>query len=167
VTEVARRNQVSRETVHRWLRRYAEGEGLAGLADRSSRGRVRVRCPRRPEARVVALRLRQPKGEVALQSPDGPAEPGHPIGRPGFGEDMGALLGDERIHGELAIWRGRKREVLQLCGLRVIELACPYGFSSAALRLGGKPTVGRRGLRCPRLGHHRVVGPLVGSSWRA
>jgi transposase-like protein len=27
VTEVARRNQVSRQTVHRWLRRYAEGEG--------------------------------------------------------------------------------------------------------------------------------------------
>jgi transposase-like protein len=36
VTAVARRYGVARQTVHEWLRRYAE-EGLGGLADRSSR----------------------------------------------------------------------------------------------------------------------------------
>jgi transposase-like protein len=41
VTEVARRYGVTRQTVHRWLRHYAEAEGLAGLADRSCRPRVR------------------------------------------------------------------------------------------------------------------------------
>ena len=37
VTGVARRYGVSRQTVHRWLGRYAGGGGLANLVDRSSR----------------------------------------------------------------------------------------------------------------------------------
>jgi transposase-like protein len=37
VVEVARRNGVTRQTVHEWLRRYANDGGLGGLADRSSR----------------------------------------------------------------------------------------------------------------------------------
>lgn len=36
VTDVARRNKVSRQTVHEWLRRYA-AHGLAGLIDTSSK----------------------------------------------------------------------------------------------------------------------------------
>ena len=36
IVQVARRFDVSRQAVHRWLRWY-EGEGLAGLADRSHR----------------------------------------------------------------------------------------------------------------------------------
>lgn len=56
VTEVARRYSVSRQAVHRWLRRYAEA-GLAGLADCSSRPRT---CPHQMpahvEERIVALR---------------------------------------------------------------------------------------------------------------
>ena len=36
VVEVAARFGVSRQTVHRWLRRY-EGDGLGGLVDRSHR----------------------------------------------------------------------------------------------------------------------------------
>jgi len=61
VTEVARRNGVTRQTVHRWLRRYAEAEGLAGLADRSSRpGRCPHQMPPVAEARVVELRLAHP-----------------------------------------------------------------------------------------------------------
>jgi hypothetical protein len=36
VTDVARRNGVSRQTLHAWLRRYAEG-GMAALANKSSR----------------------------------------------------------------------------------------------------------------------------------
>jgi transposase InsO family protein len=56
VTEVARRNGVTRQTVHDWLRRYAS-HGLAGLADRSSRP---LSCPHQMppqvEARVVKMR---------------------------------------------------------------------------------------------------------------
>jgi len=37
VTAVARRYGVARQTVHVWLRRYADGNGLNGLADRFSR----------------------------------------------------------------------------------------------------------------------------------
>ena len=37
VTDVTRRYGVARQTVHQWLRRYANGGGLAGLADQSSR----------------------------------------------------------------------------------------------------------------------------------
>jgi transposase InsO family protein len=60
VTEVARRFGVARQTVHRWLVRYA-GDGLADLADRSTRPRS---CPHQipvvVEARVLALRLAHP-----------------------------------------------------------------------------------------------------------
>ena len=56
VTDVARRNKVSRQTVHTWLRRYANG-GMAALADKSSRPET---CPHQMpaviEAPVVALR---------------------------------------------------------------------------------------------------------------
>lgn len=56
VTEVARRYGVTRQTVHRWLRRYARS-GLAGLADASSRP---LSCPHQvsshAEARIVELR---------------------------------------------------------------------------------------------------------------
>ena len=41
VTEVARRNGVTRQTLHGWLRRYAN-QGVAGLVDRNSRPET---CP--------------------------------------------------------------------------------------------------------------------------
>jgi transposase-like protein len=57
VVEVARRNGVSRQTVHGWLRRYANDGGLSGLADRSSRP---ASCPHQMtaqlEATVIAMR---------------------------------------------------------------------------------------------------------------
>jgi hypothetical protein len=57
VVEVARRNGVTRQTVHEWLRRYAGEGGLGALADRSSRP---AWCPHQMppevEARVVAMR---------------------------------------------------------------------------------------------------------------
>jgi transposase InsO family protein len=60
VAAVARRYGVARQTVHEWLRRYAE-EGLGGLADRSSRPGS---CPHQmvavTEARIVALRREHP-----------------------------------------------------------------------------------------------------------
>lgn len=53
---------VSRQTLYKWLRRYRE-EGLAGLADRSSRP---LRCPHRTspeiEQRVLELRRSSKKG---------------------------------------------------------------------------------------------------------
>ena len=60
VTEVARRFGVTRQTVHRWLRRYA-AEGLAGLVDGSARP---LSCPHQMapevEARIVELRRERP-----------------------------------------------------------------------------------------------------------
>ena len=60
VSEVAVRFGVTRQTVHRWLRRYA-AEGLAGLADGSARP---LSCPHQMppvvEARIVELRLLSP-----------------------------------------------------------------------------------------------------------
>jgi transposase InsO family protein len=61
VTDVARRYGVARQTVHGWLRRYANDGGLGGLADKSSRPES---CPHqmRPavEARVLQLRRAHP-----------------------------------------------------------------------------------------------------------
>jgi len=61
VTAVARRYGVARQTVHRWLRRYADGDGLGGLADRSSKP---ASCPHQMrsvvEARIVAMRAAHP-----------------------------------------------------------------------------------------------------------
>jgi len=61
VTEVARRYGVARQTVHEWLSRYANGGGLAGLADRSSRP---ASCPHQMppevEARIAGLRREHP-----------------------------------------------------------------------------------------------------------
>ena len=61
VTDVARRNKVSRQSVHTWLRRYANG-GMAALADKSSRPES---CPHQMapviEARVVELRRAHPR----------------------------------------------------------------------------------------------------------
>jgi transposase InsO family protein len=60
VTEVARRYGVVRQTVHGWLRRYAE-DGMGGLADRSPRP---ASCPHQMpapvEARIVAMRREHP-----------------------------------------------------------------------------------------------------------
>ena len=58
VVEVAERYGVRQETVHRWLRRFAE-EGLAGLEDRSHRPREHPwRLPAEVEARICELRRR-------------------------------------------------------------------------------------------------------------
>jgi transposase InsO family protein len=75
VTDVARRYGVARQTVHAWLRRYAQS-GLAGLADRGCRP---VSCPHQMpapvEARIVALRREHPGW--------GPRTIGHHLAREG------------------------------------------------------------------------------------
>ena len=61
VIEVARRNGVTRQTVHEWLRRYAGEGGLGALADRSSRpASCPHQMPAEVEARVVAMRRAHP-----------------------------------------------------------------------------------------------------------
>lgn len=60
VTDVARRNGVSRQTVHVWLKRYAT-HGLPGLVDGSARP---LSCPHQMapevEARIVEMRREEP-----------------------------------------------------------------------------------------------------------
>lgn len=61
VTDVAVRYGVVRQTVHEWLRRYANAGGLGGLTDRSSKPDT---CPHQMsvelEATVVAMRRAHP-----------------------------------------------------------------------------------------------------------
>jgi len=79
VAHVAKELGVSRQCAHRWVRRFA-AEGPAGLHDRSSRPR---RCPSRTpatvEARVLACRARQRRGQDWLATQTG--VPARTIGR--------------------------------------------------------------------------------------
>ncbi len=76
VSEVAARSGVTRQTVHRWLRRYA-AQGLAGLVDHPS---VPVACPHQMapavEAAIVDLRRLHPGW--------GPRTIAHRLGRDGM-----------------------------------------------------------------------------------
>lgn len=63
---VAEQLGVSRATVYKWLRRFAES-GEAGLADRSSRPvRMPARSSKEVEQRVLAARRRRKRGAVVL-----------------------------------------------------------------------------------------------------
>ena len=63
---IAEQLGVSRATVHKWLRRHAEG-GDAALSDRSSRPiRMPARTPARVEQKVLAARRRRRRGAVVL-----------------------------------------------------------------------------------------------------
>ena len=71
VTDVARRNGVSRSAVHEWLGKYAK-HGLAGLVDKSSKP---ASCPHQMdvhvEARIVELRREHPGlGAEDARAPD-------------------------------------------------------------------------------------------------
>jgi transposase-like protein len=91
VTVVALRYGVARQTVHQWLRRYADEGGLGGLADRSPKPDS---CPHQMsavvEARVVRLRREHPGvGAAADRLGAGPggrgAAAGPLVGLPGAG----------------------------------------------------------------------------------
>ena len=76
VVEVARRFNVSRQTVHAWLARYERG-GLAALADRSHRPKG---CAHQMPAAVEAVVL-----EMRRINPDwGPRRLLHELGREGI-----------------------------------------------------------------------------------
>jgi transposase InsO family protein len=75
VTEVAGRFGVTRQTVHRWLRRHA-AQGLAGLVDGSTApGSCPHQMPPAVEARIVELRREHPGW--------GPRTIGHRLAREG------------------------------------------------------------------------------------
>lgn len=66
VAAAAESMNVSRQTAHKWWRRYRD-EGLAGLADRSSRPRsCPHQTPARVERRIVALRQSRKLGPARL-----------------------------------------------------------------------------------------------------
>jgi transposase len=76
VTEVAGRFGVTRQSVHRWLRRYA-AQGLAGLVDGSTvPGSCPHQMPPAVEARIVELRREHPGW--------GPRTIGHRLARDGL-----------------------------------------------------------------------------------
>jgi transposase len=81
VTEVALRCGVTRQTLHRWLRRYEAG-GLAGLTDASPRPRsCPHQLPAHVEERIVCLRADHPGW--------GPRTIGHQLGREGVSPPPG------------------------------------------------------------------------------
>ena len=75
VTEVALRYGVTRQSLHRWLRRYAQ-DGIAGLSDSSSRpASCPHQTPPRSRTRIVAMRRAHPGW--------GPRTIGHHLAREG------------------------------------------------------------------------------------
>jgi transposase InsO family protein len=66
VTAVAESMNISRQTAHKWWRRY-QLDGRAGLADRSSRPRsCPHQTPRRVERRIIALRQARKIGPARI-----------------------------------------------------------------------------------------------------
>jgi transposase InsO family protein len=102
--EVAKQLGVSRQTVHKWVRRY-QAEGSAGLADRSSRPRS---SPRRTShkvtARITAARMKHFAGPVALSGMLN--IPASTIGVVLRREGLPRLADVDRVTGEVV--RGRK-----------------------------------------------------------
>jgi transposase InsO family protein len=107
--EVAKQLGVSRQTVYKWVRRYA-AEGLAGLADRSSRPHLTPRATSaETTARIVALRLALHAGPVRVAAALGlvASTVGAVIRREGL-----PLLADvDRITGEVIRGSSRRSSV--------------------------------------------------------
>ena len=97
--EVGKQLGVSRPTVYKWVRRYL-AEGLAGLADRSSRPHTLARLtPEAVVASIVSLRLALHAGPVRLAAELG--LPASTVGAVLRREQLPRLAELDRITGEL------------------------------------------------------------------
>ena len=97
--EVGKQLGVSRQTVYKWVRRYL-AEGLAGLADRSSRPRTLARLtPETVVASIVSMRLALHAGPLRLATQLG--LPASTIGAVLRREQLPRLAELDRITGEL------------------------------------------------------------------
>jgi transposase InsO family protein len=102
--EVAQQLGVSRQTVHKWVRRY-QTEGMAGLADRSSRPHSSPqRTSQKAAARITAARLKHFAGPVALSGMLG--VPASTIGVVLRREGLPRLSDVDRVTGQIV--RGRR-----------------------------------------------------------
>jgi transposase-like protein len=119
ITDVAQRNGVTRQTVHRWLRCYAS-VGLAGLADHSSRS---ARCPHQmspgTEVRLLELREEHPSrltpSRYQLLSED--LVRGQPLQASVWPVDVVVLFADRELLRRVEVVRVLKELVeLQLIG---------------------------------------------------
>jgi transposase-like protein len=145
VTDVARRYGVARQTVHGWLRRYANDGGLGGLADKSSRPES---CPHQMppavEARVLEIRRAHPAwgpSRIVWQLEREGREP-----LPGRSSDHRALV----RHGLVAAKkRKRERRSSPTSSCAVLRMRLPVGAATTLSHTRAGP------------GHHAPVGVIL------
>jgi len=102
--EVAKQVGVSRQTVHKWVRRF-QAEGRAGLTDRSSRPRSSpTKTSTKVTARITAARVKYFAGPVVLSGLL--SLPASTIGAVLRREQMPALCHLDRVTGEVI--KGRR-----------------------------------------------------------
>jgi transposase InsO family protein len=148
--EVADQLGCSRATAYKWLRRFA-AEGLAGLADRSSRPR---RCPHRTpadiEARILEVRRahRRGAGWIGAELGLAPSTVGRVLVRhrmPALRE-LDALTGEPVRRGPKSAVRYERAAPGELVHIDVKKLArIPEGGGWRAHGRGPKPGAVRRG----------------------
>lgn len=112
VATAAESMRISRQTAHKWWRRYQEA-GVAGLTDRSSRPKhCPTKTPERLERRLVELRRRHQLGPAPARPKSGrcrldppPSAPA-PRGLPPFGPGTARVVGSSaasRPHGSASL----------------------------------------------------------------
>ena len=130
VTDVARRYGVARQTVHGWLRRYANDGGLAGQADKS-RGRspARIRCHRRSRPGCCWIHRAHPAwrpSRIVWQLEREGREPlGPVVGLPGaVRHGLVEAKKRKRRRGDYRRWeRSRSMELWQIDAMGRVHLA--------------------------------------------
>jgi transposase-like protein len=111
VTMVARRHGVAQQAVHQWLRRYASGAGLGGLADRPPKPKS---CPHQmPVVEARSWAAARASGRAVrihwqLEHEGIAPLPGRSIGLQPVGCELAALpLQQGRPRRRAALWRLR------------------------------------------------------------
>ena len=143
-TAVAAQMGCSRQTVHKWVKRFDEG-GVAGLEDRSSRpARSPAKVSARAEKRICGLRRRRRWGPVRLAAATG--VPASTVHRVLCRHGLNRLAWIDRPTGE-RVRRYEKAHAGELVHIDVkkVSLRLLLGFGllgSAGFMLGGG-----RGLR--------------------